>query len=537
MASGRSSNPRLWLLEIDLGHVYRFSTEAVDVVTDAGVTLRYAGGLAEPTLTLGADTSTEDASTPIAVASDVDWALLLARGVPLEGRSATLRRWEKGTTFERARVALRGKLSEVKFGTPEDGLGFVLLRSALTRADTMPEPQAVIDSTTWPVTASHHIPDRSVGLPYPIPIGCPGRDDGNATAQASMPVAYAQAGDFTTSSPTTSYIVIADGPIGASTVLLYDLHATIPTAVSVSVSTVTDLLGRTVSVVAGPYIDEEAQWYVGFPSGKGITHDGAAIRTASEVIEWALIDHTDLPVDFGRLAANSVRLDAYQIDGWIAGQVVNVMDWLTSEVLPLLPVELRESDLGIYPVFWRWTATARDAVAVLDATQGSGNVQREGVVSIDADIANEITILYRPAADGSTRWRGRRIATRTGKTVAADTIAIDDSRVIPFRALGDSQDQFGLRPLTIEAASVCDDTTAELILRDQVHMRGWPRRRANYSGAPWLETLRIGDVVLITDPEVHFASEVALVWDLTPGESPVVALVLLDHPSQLRRSL
>jgi hypothetical protein len=181
---------------------------------------------------------------------------------------------------------------------------------------------------------------------------------------------------------------------------------------------------------------------------------------------------------------------------------------------------------------WRWEATRRDAVVHLDATAGTGRVARTGRVEGWGDIYNEITISYRPEADGDSRWGARRMATAAALRLTRGRASTDDGRVLGYGLLVDSQATFGVRPLSLEVAWVWDDTTAELLLRDRVLAHAWPRRRVEYQGGPWLETLRVGDAVTVTDPELHLTDALALVYDLTPGEVVTVELLLLDHPLQ-----
>jgi hypothetical protein len=532
----RSPARRLWLLEIDLGHVYRFCTEAVVVEDRRGNELRFEPGLAEVRMSRSEGTASGEVAVGVEINAGVAWAELVARGTPLEGRSAILRRWTVGTILERAEVAIRGRTYAVSMGSAAEPLEVELQRSASEESRTLPHPQAAIDTTTWPITGGYTTPERSGGVPYPVIIGAPGHSLG--VPDASVPVVYGQTG----AAAATSYIVIADGPIDAGTVRLYDLDADPPTSADRTVSVVSDLLGRSVSVVTAAAVSDSAEYYIGLADasgyGLGVKHRGTAIRGAASVLRWALQDYTDLVVDWSRFDAAAPLLDAYKIDTWII-EVVNVWEWASNAVIPLLPIELRESEAGLYPVVWRWDATARDSVWHLDATRGSGRVSRAGRMELVADgIANEITVLYGPAADGGSRWHYRQVATARGRQLAtpATTTPGDDSRVLGFGTLLDSQRIYGLRSETISAPVVWDHATAGLILRDVVRSRSFARRSVRYEGPPELETLRIGDVVTITDPELFLDRAVALVVDVDPGAAVGVDVLLLDDPRRTRRA-
>lgn len=536
----------VWLVEIDAGRVFRFASEAVTVETAAGEPLEYLEGLTEPSVPLDVGSVLGEATASIEIVSAVDWAAIVARGVPIEGRLATLLRWRRGDTYEQARVILRGVVRGVGYGALHEPFTASIVRSLAELGEIYPPPQAVIDASTWPITGGHTTPDEGSGTVYPIVIGSPGIN-GSGSAIGALQCYYAQIDAV--GGVATSYIVVGDGVIEASTVRLYvrDEKTDTPILTTPSnrtVSQVTDLLGRTVSVItpaaSGSDTVEDVRFFVGFSdSGGGGIRDrrGTPLRGAGDVLAWVLYSAQTYPVDYGRVESARGPLNVYKIDTVIA-EPTNLWEWLQSEISPALPIEWRESTEGIYPAVLRWTPTREQAVQRLVAGSG-GTLQRVSSVSIDAEeIYNEITVEYGPRAGGGGEgWRFRRIATSTARALSRGGSPSDDERVRGSYHLAESQRVYGVRPLVLQLGAVWDHTTADLVLRDLVERHAWPRRRVTYVGGEELEARRQGDIVTITDPDIYLEDEIAIVESVTPsGGSAEIALVLVDHPiARLRR--
>lgn len=545
LISGATGSRRVWLLELHLGHVFRFCTETASVETLGGATHRYEEGLTDPGVELDLGAGRDEVTLDVEVLCGVDWARTVARGVPIMGRQAVLLRHELDTPYERSRVVLRGSVISATHGGVGQPLRLTVRRAMAEVAEILPAVQGTIDETTWPTLnpTLWDVPDDSIGQMYPVVIGSPGYN-GSGDAHPGLQVYYAQ---FKIDDPATSYVVIADGEVAAANVMVHvfdepNVSPLITTPILTPVSTQTDNLGRTVSVItldSATDIVRDIRIFVGFEdAGGGGIRDrrGNPIRGAGSVLRWVLGEHLDYPVDWPRFEAIADRLDAYKVDSFL-NQPTNLWEWMVQEVLPILPIELRESSAGLYPFLWRWDATARDAVVHLDASLVSGNVSRASdLATVAGEIYNEISIEYGPDSDESG-WRFRKVATSVARATVKGSSPTSDSRIRGSSLLGDSQSVFGLRQLTLQMTCVWDHATAELILRDRIAAHGWPRRKVSYEGGERLESLSTGDVVTITDPELHLTSAVALVWAVVPsGESVTVELLLLDHPRQTFRA-
>lgn len=577
---------RHWLLDLEVGGlVVRLAGEALVVVDAAGTSYEYAAGLADPGISLGSVVGVGEASVAVIVETPTDWALLVSRGYSLDQCPAVLRRWEEGTALERARVVIRGRTSEPVYGAVGDALTFSISRSIRADAREIPGARAVVDDTTWPPTGSGSFiggpADNAIGATYPLVIGCPGGMAG-ATPYPVVPVPIVEYQGYESSLLT---IVIRTAWLGghASAVRVRvvgkdpplatprrtapdpnDPFATPPAPTDGppdeaqfdrnNLALMEDAIGREMHVLTEPYpffageVGPATGWgidkiYIGFRDdttyGGGIlTRRRELMRGAGDVIEWVLLDQYTGKVDKGRLAAVRGYLNRWKIDTYINSQT-NAWDWLESEILPLVPVEMREGAEGIYPAVVRYDLTASDARGVVDATPGSGNASRASSVSLTGDaIANELSIEFRPTGERDAGWLERRILTARPRYVTTPGIrpSWDATTELDYRVAGSplcavSQARYGVKPLDIKAGAVWDVDTALLTLRMLAARLAWPRRKIRYETVPDLERLEVGDAVLLTDPDLYLDGAVAVVYDSTPGETVcTLDLMVLDNP-------
>lgn len=518
----------IWLLDLEVGgRVHRYATEAVDVTTASGSTVRYLEGLSAPGLTFGSVAGVDDASVAVEVLGEVDWAEAVADGHTLDRCPCTLRRWFPGRTLERARIVLRGVSSAPVYGAQGEPLSVSIVRSMRDQTRTIPPSQGVVDDSTWPVTGGGYVsPDRAQGAAYPLVIGAPGGTE-DATPIPCVPVPQVE-------HPAT----VGDGVLawvgGHASQVRVRYDGDTPASSTETVTATADLLGRVVqtSPTAGSNFDDQGAYYVGFRDdttfGGGLLYRGELLRGAGSVIEWVLLEHFDGQVDRARMSAARPFLDAFKVDTYINAPVV-AWDWLAREILPYLPVELREGPDGVYPAVLRYDLTVRDAVVHLDATDGTGNVSRSSSVALVGEPVNELTIDYRPGGESGSRWLARRVLTaRSGRPSGVDGSPTTDTRVLVHPLCAASQARYGLRPRRLQLSSVWDTTTALQIGRHILDRDALPRRAVQYTGGVWLEeAIEIGQAVTVTDPDLHLTGAVAMVADLTPGSAETVLDLLI----------
>lgn len=526
----------VWLLELEVGGaVLRYATERVEVATAAGDVLVFSEGLADPQIGYGAVAGMGEASVGVTVDDDTDWAQLEADGHELSGCAARLYRWRVGDEIERARLVLRGVTNEPAYGAAGEGLDVSVVRSPRTESLYLPPPSAVVDSTTWGAGTPA---ESAIGQAYPVVIGCPGWDDVAELVRPVVPVPIVEV--EVVMSVLVGRVVWIGGDCASATSRLFIGETAVDATGTPAAAT--DGLGRPVQrleVEDAGLVDGTAV-FVGFdPStGGGVESEGTRLRGAGDVLAWALSTLYTGPVDWGRVQAARDFLNLYLLDTWINASIL-AWDWIEAEVLPLLPVELREGREGVYPAIVRYDLGPTDVVRELVAGR---DVEREGRITRAGDVVNEVTVEYAPVAESAARWLHRRTLTATSTAGLVDPaprqirvvrdwswdVLTTDERVLGDGRCTESQRRYGVRPLRLQLGAVWDTSTALRIAADVV-ARQWERRRSvRYVGGTELEQIEVGQAVSITDDEAHLDAVVALVAEVTPIEDGcALDLVLL----------
>ncbi|NRA03745.1 MAG: hypothetical protein HRU00_14195 [Myxococcales bacterium] len=522
-----------WLVEIFIsGSPFRFGTAPVDVTTTAGDVVRFFEGLDEQTLSASSEGS-PDFSIAVAIDAGEEWGKIIGRAGVIERAPATLRRYFDGQILEESRLVLEGTVENFAYGEANERIQFDIVRRARTASRMLPSPGMVVDDTTWPVQPLWQFDEKIVGSFYPIIIGEPG--SGSTTKAATEALLVETRTAFS-----DERLLIAGHKVSAAAVTIFDYtdEGTPPSA-SISVSTQKDKVGREISYCqmsgSGITVDPGRVYYVGWPSQGGglLNANGAgALRGAGDVIAWIVQTWTDIPIDGARFAGVRELLNAYKIDTYI-NEPVDPMAWLNAEVFPLLPVEPRQGEAGIYWYMRRWSATASDAIARLDAD--AEQIQRESLITTQSSqVVNEVAVAYGPdRSTGRHNFRvilGAELRTRPNDEIEAGLVTTDDRMIGGYRAAL-SQSIYGRQPLELAADAVWDPATAVLIAQDIIAAQALPRRYVEYSGGSDLESFEIGDVIVLNDSSVQLLDVVAQVLDVTFGGADVVlSLELFDDP-------
>lgn len=513
---------RRWLVELHLeGRILRYSDEDVQVTESDGGTLEYLAGI-DRNLSIAQG---DDVDLDI-VDETIDWSEL----APLLDR-ARLRilRWTDGTDYEAATLYHDGRIISIGYGAVADPLE--LGSSELVVGDLpCPDPTAIVDSTTWPITTSpaHTVPEDQEGQYYPIVFGYPGHVQGSTVPRPVVPVPLAQ---FRAASMSTSYVVVSDRPIAATQVHL--ANTTAGTSGWQTVSEVSDLTGRKVAVVdhstTFATLPGDASDKKGLYAGFHTTYGGGNERGAYDVIVRLLRDYALDPVDYARLANVADLLNAYYVDTWI-NSPVDVWTWITDTLVPYLPVVPRRSTRGRYLARLRYYADPTDAVAVLSADRYECE-RRSSISQTSTERVNEITVEYRQLYSGP--FLNRRILTASTAQLTR-TYGGTDERVIGHPLCALSQARYGLlRGKPYQITWTWHDQTivrVQQLIAERVTL---PSRTVRYHVPHDVRELEEGDVILLTDSEVSLSEQVAIV-----AEPPVIdeagAVVAFRLPPVLR---
>lgn len=572
-----------WLLTVEVGGVLmRMADDELDVVTDAGEVYHYSAGLDDiettESISLFSDSSGQ-LSVPLEFLPPpgVSIAEMIARGDDLSAGRGELARWVEGTTYEARRVVLVGGLTDPEYGDDGEAVA-TTLEERLAYVETLTSsPAFATNALTWPGSSVASLSDEWLDVPYPIVIGRPGKT-GESDYITGSPALWVDHRFIVPTSPPPStwggVVVLAGHHVSAERVYLNnDQYTTVDHRFKVF--NLWDAQGHPVAVVpwyvsstsTGPAFDFDgaatyADHYVADPDvaaggltlslgagarldptfvssdqlplyviwddeaafGGGLVRDGVTIRGAGDVLAYFL-GLTTIAVDWGRLAAATPLLDAFKLDGCITERV-DVWTLLQDEILPLLPVSIVSGPLGIYPVVWRYNATAADAVLVIDADTDA-SISRDGRVAYDSqDRANRLSLEY-------------QLSYRTGNyqttlTYGSEADAALDSAVTEHPLCTWSQGRTGRVVERSQASAwVYDDSTAYAILEWQAAAYALPTRTVSYQ-VPEVEFVHVerGMVAMLTDSSIYAAGAVCLVREVTTDGTGYLTLVLqlLDSP-------
>lgn len=530
------------------------------------------------------DASGSPSSAAIDVVLPVDVPSLVAAGHDLAGGYGVLYRWVEGTPKERARAVVAGVVKDPEHGTKDEPVSFSLESAPWDDPELVPHPSLILTGTNleddWILT----LPAESLGLAYPVVIGRPGKvsttisSTGRITGSQAIPAWLAPINRGGTIQSDVMWIVAGHhcvgrrvyqnsdnftSPVRAWTFNGYDraghpvcyIPWWAPTSADTPpypyewdtlgsyqefVSPDTDgattyCAGSLTGPVAGMPPDDAnddlrenpppgiyISWDDDIDGGGGLAKDdGTTMREAGDVVEW-LLGASGAPVDRGRFAAAKPLLSRFRFDFTIDEQVTP-WDFLSSNILPLLPVSLVTGPDGVYPIVWRYEAKAKDAICHLD-TAVDPYLERASNVSFDTGkLTNKFTLNY-------------ALSVRVGEFQASltfDANGDDGAETNHYCTL--SQRRYKRHdgsplvvPKSIDALAVYDDATAHAILAVQARAYCFARKRVEYVGPEatygWLER---GAVVTLTDASIGWDNVVALIESITTDGSPMLRLKLL----------
>ena len=555
----------VWLLDVEIdGRTYRYTSAATaqQVTTDDGLSYLYAAGMSDVRLTSAND------SAAIQVIDGTDWAALFAAGASMEGGRATLRRWWPSLTHEQAVAWASGLCRSAEWGERGEPLIFSIESAASGDTDT------ILPAGSLALKPLHFGPDRvggptfrvypeAEGLPLSLVVGYPG-DMGNGTSRATVPIILT---DWTTSgtpsdldtcrcsvsigrvAATTIYVEerskFPNGPTYTATIAYGTKDSNDGTeADTFEVSYIafggTDSEGDpSRSIVPGADSDSKAEYLAGFkPStGGGITdpYSTGTVAGAGDVIIWALRrSGGSLLVDFDELERVRERMNAYRIDSFINDTEIRALEWLRSEVLPILPVVETSTANGWALAILDWTANESDALGTLTADRDLFRASSARVINAD-DITNHITISYRPTKAAHSPFGGyfAQITLTPDLYLKPDTSALgfQDNPSYPDRIAKISEARHGLRSTEIALDQTWDDDTALQVARDVLKAQGVAILGVTYQAATdTLERARVGDVWLLTDAGMGWTERIAIVTEINVGgnEPPALTFALPD---------
>lgn len=491
--------PAYLLLDVtDVGGVVRrYATAALSAAVTGGDA--YAAGLADAPTEMGA----ESVSVTI-VDPSVDWPAVVG---DLDGGDATLRWWRRGSSLLDATDLVTGEIRVGSWGARDEAVSLTIaLRPGATLGTQVPDALAIVGETTFPTAGASDAGDDQDRWYYPVVFGYPGYRGDALDPYPVVPIPLAQYG-VGTSIP--GFVVAEDGALDITEVRLRNDETggeAAETAMSYA-----DLLGRRIRMAnlvldraPTPTVgDAHAMYAAYYPTG------GGGPRSAYDVVVYLARRWGPSSVDWAALPAVRDTIGAYQVDTWIDTAVSDPWAWLTSALLPDLPVELRTSSRGVYLVDRRHVSDPSRRVGTLDIDAGDG--ARAGAVAFSADGPyNEFVAQFRPDRVGA--WLASVVLTGGDGVESARALGATVDAVATTRsaACTRSRARYGPRPAPpVDLDWTWDTGTALEVLAWRATRDAIPARIASYVVRG--DGLREGDEVLLTDTARGFAAAPAIV--------------------------
>lgn len=501
-----------WCLTVEwAGQTFRWATSPLEIETEAGDILYFDDGLDpidyEDSLQGLGVASTRSIPVDVFFPPEVDVAEWIARGHDLASATGEVALWSEETTWDERRVVLAGPVREPEYGGIDEPVSFSIEDALITNRSLIPSLSQAVSSETWPSA-----PEDSLGRAYPLVWGRPGylEDTGGTVAGSPAVIGYTLA--------TNDKLIIAGHAVQSATVRIFDADNARETF---SVTVETDSTGQTVSTVditSPSFIDPlSSEYYVGWIDQEALIDDaGEPVVTLGQIAVY-LLQRSDLPVDAPAWTAISSSL-SLPSSGYI-DESVSAFEWLSDHVFGTVPLSVLPGPDGYYPVLWRLQASREEAVCTI-CPDDDPTVEREDRLTYSklGDIVNASSIRY-----GSDPLSGdyRRTLTLTSENVSG----VYQEATYYTRL---SQAQYGDRGDEIELDWAWSRSAASYVAIQQALRLALPSREVSYTVGYELGWLRLGDVVLVTDAEVHLDREVGLVTGLRwQGEEQLSVRVLL----------
>lgn len=515
----------VWLLSISFaGRAYRWSLYPVEPLDEDGSPVPHDGGLGGLNFSDRMELVASEPdlqSFPFELYFDGGVAELIEQGHDLGAATGELSLWAHGTAYEKRQVMLRGKVVNPEYGADDEPVRFSLEEQTYDDRSSLIDASAKLSADTWP---DHH-PDQE-GRYYPIIIGTPGVVPGGVNVKGSP--ALIVDWDTGVSPERADKILIAGHRVRATQVTVYNASGT---TISGTVTHEDDGLGRAVATIdisgAATSFRESATFYIlwSHSSGGGLPKGASAtLRGAGDVLEY-ILNRTTLDIDSGRVAAVASRLNGYPLSGYIT-EPASAWRYCVENLLPLLPVAIRTGPSGLYPVLFDWLATSGDAVEHITREPGTS---REGLVMYDtqpSDVVNEVRFRYAYDAEASKHTVQTTLLGKKSFSGATDEV----TSLIALTSL----QRYSARVLELTSDLVYAKSTALYVAAWRVAKDGLLRRRVQYRTTRARAWLRAGDVVTLTDSELHLSNRVALVEEvrISSDDDLLLSLLLLEYPTR-----
>jgi len=518
-----------FLLSVTLaGRAFYFSTRPRVLFDELGRPIQFDGGLeAEWTDALNLfNESPTLLAIPLELYFSEDVAELVANGHELWRGTGELSLWIEGRPYEERLILIDGAIVDPSYGAKGEPVKFSLESNGFEDTNLTHGQKDRVLPSTFPSA------DKSAKLQYyPIVFGAPGiyNDDG---AVGVIPGSPAPAIDV---SGGTVRFLAAGHEVFATNATFINVTKSPIVSLLIPLETTLDGVGKTVTTtVAVPigagFFDLGDEVWVAWEYGGALLNDrrNGARSGAGELLSYFL-RRTSFGIDTGAWEAIYPELNInFRFSGYI-NDAVGVFEYVRDNFIPLLPLSIYTAGgQGVSVSIWRRDATKADAVGTI--TTGGGVARVTLVQYENQSIANNLTLNY--ALDGGESEPKRSVGV-LGDPKIVDTILLTATgdNLFSTEYARASFLRYGNRFLHLDTDIIYEDATAANVLQWKHRATALPYRVISYDVPIRMGFLRRGDLILLTDPEIHLFEYLAFVRDIewTDGK-PRIVLVLVDDP-------
>ena len=538
------------------GRTFYASTKAM-IVTSAQGSIQLEGGIeSEPSFNaslseLGFQVSSY--STPMSCyLRDVDIALQASRGNTLENSYAELAyilvKGEEIQSYDNRVVLIEGGIKEPVFGHRDRSQGYfeasieaevletsfhISAMGAGARISSE-ELSDIVNPTLSPLTAIQQanylieIIKNHKEKVLPIIFGQPGvaYDENMASINYGATPAYVIYAEHGSSN--NIWLAIAPHDVKAPRVRIYDDLG------NFRVEDVEKWVrndGRIFSFVhfthssggfQNPVDEENARFFVAWQDGGAlVSNTNSEVITGAGDICMYCLEQGGQEIDYFAWGSVLPFLNTYKLAGYVTDQNMSAIEFLESEIIPLLPISVVQGTNGMKPVLDMFaTGVKPTAIASIQANAeffSESGMQRRGDTS---NLVNDFTLKYAYNAHQGSYQGLQRI---TGdETITNRTVTLNSSAVQSFA-------KYGSRSKTMETTFVTDIDTAALICFDKIRNNCFPATFMQYNCNSRYGWLEIGDIVSLSDDNFSLSDKLIQVvekvwtgtsWQFTLKLSP-----------------
>ena len=510
-----------FLLELDYhGMIYRFAEQMINL-SDGSNYKNYNNvlkefGYRENSELIGIDVESNSVSCAV-IFDSLDLVQEWRKGFSLEGQTAELsyvllKDGIPQQNYSERIILYKGMIQSPVFGDPLEPLGFAAFsveRAPYDFSRTLIPPSKTINITTF----TDMDENTAGGKPFPIVLGQPGqarRVDGTTYLIWATPAYMVKkvVGDYR--------FLIAGHPVQATQVKLRDNAFN---HITCTVYTDTDNLGQVYSYVdvtgtglmypgkllppVATDLAHVSEWWVQWTNGGGMLNPfgEGMLKGGGDICRWALLT-AGVEVDYGAWGNAAIVLNGYEFAGYINDAEVTAWDWVSSNILPFLPVEVKAGVKGIKPILALvFASTYLNPSTKITVTSDFIQVSAIETMQDTTELLNSVVIKF--GKDGETSKYC--LQARVGPNAANDSQDRDDIYS------STSFNRYGLLETAIESDYIYDRNTAFYIAHTMVKAKAFPMLSISYEASNNFGYLQVGDLIQITDSNLYLEEAYATV--------------------------